>query len=115
MEPRNDSDLRELLREWQAPELPASLEERVLGRRENWWHFLVRGYIRVPVPVACCLAVILIAAGWRLSKAAPMGTCSAAFISIDHQKSGPVDGKPVRAASTNKGTTGTTCLAGSSC
>jgi hypothetical protein len=112
MEPRNDSDLRDLLREWQSPELPASIEERVLGRRENWWLFLLRGYIRVPVPVACCLAVIVIAAGWRLSKSAPMGTCSAASISIERQEILPAPGTPIRAASASQGIT---CPAGSSC
>lgn len=76
MEPKSDSELRSLLREWRAPALPPSLEERVLGRRESWWRFLLRGYIRVPVPVACCLAIFIIAAGWRMVKP-PVGPCSA--------------------------------------
>jgi hypothetical protein len=57
-----------LLQEWRAPEMPSSLERRVLGAcepRPKWWRFLVGGYIRVPVPVVCGLAVLLTVAAWR--------------------------------------------------
>jgi hypothetical protein len=66
MEP-NDPQLRELLREWQTPQIPSSLEERVLGARQSWWSFLLHGYIRVPVPVVYCLIALMIFAGWRMS------------------------------------------------
>jgi hypothetical protein len=70
MEPNDDPELRGLLREWQIAPVPASLEQRVLGARRTWWRFLLGGYIRVPVPVACCL-IVLIAAGGRWAKPAP--------------------------------------------
>ena len=74
---RNDSDLRQLLREWKAPQTPASLESRVLPPRQNWWRVLLHGYIRIPVPVACCLAILMAGAAWRLATN-PTGGCSAA-------------------------------------
>lgn len=79
MEPKNDPELSNVLREWQAPALPLSLEERVLGKKQTWLQFLLRGYIRVPVPLACCLAFAMCVAGWRLVKPEP-GTCSSAKI-----------------------------------
>jgi len=66
MEP-NDPELRNLLREWQTPAISGALEDRVLRPRRNWSSFLVRGYIRVPLPVAYCLVVLLVVAGWRMS------------------------------------------------
>jgi hypothetical protein len=66
MEP-NDPQLRELLREWQTPQIPNSLEERVLGTRQSRWSFLLHGYVRVPVPVVYCLIALMIFAGWRMS------------------------------------------------
>ena len=81
MEPNDDSKLRGLLREWRAPEPPASLEERVLGPRRGWWRFLLSGYIRVPAPLAICLALLMIAAAWRAVRpAATTGPCQAAAI-----------------------------------
>jgi hypothetical protein len=87
-----DSQLRGLLREWKAPEAPSSLERRVLGgleelrrpapesrrqparepRRQPWWRFVFSGYIRVPVPVACGLVVLLTFAAWRVADQPPV-------------------------------------------
>ena len=78
MEPKNDPELSALLREWKSPEVPASLEARVLAGRRSWWSVWLRGYIRVPVPVACCLALLMIAEGWWLAK--EPGPCSTATI-----------------------------------
>jgi hypothetical protein len=82
---QNDFELRELLREWKAPEAPASLEAR-MRRRRPWWKVLVHGYIRVPVPVACGLAILMAGAAWRLTTA-PSGNCSAASVApaADHR------------------------------
>lgn len=77
---RNDSDLRQLLRQWKAPDTPVSLESRILAPRQSWWRVLLHGYIRVPVPVVCCLVILLIGAAWRLATV-PNGGCSAAQIS----------------------------------
>jgi hypothetical protein len=61
-----DEDLRDLLREWEAPALPDGLDERMLARYRDrhraWW--------RRPVPVRFSLpfaAVLLVAAGAILS------------------------------------------------
>jgi hypothetical protein len=85
-DPHDDAQLRGLLREWEAPETPASLERRVLRARPShpyrspWflaaWRFLVGGYIRVPVPVACALAVLLSVAAWKVS-VRPPAPCAA--------------------------------------
>jgi hypothetical protein len=50
MEPLNDDELKGVLREWKAPDSPASLE-RKLFPRQRWWRWLLSGTIRVPVPV----------------------------------------------------------------
>lgn len=74
----DDAQLRGLLREWKAPETPASLEQRVLGSRgprEPWWRFLFNGYIRVPVPVACALVALLTFAAWRVADQPPDLAC----------------------------------------
>lgn len=76
----HDFELRELLREWKAPDAPASLEARVLKRTKPWWGVLIHGYIRVPVPVACCLAIVMIGGVWRLTTGS-IGGCSAASAS----------------------------------
>jgi hypothetical protein len=84
----DETQFRGLLREWQAPETPPSLEQRVLGSRGQspehqspWhrsvWRFLLSGYIRVPVSVACAMAVLLTAAVWRFA-VQPPAPCVAA-------------------------------------
>jgi hypothetical protein len=79
MEPTNDPELKSLLREWRAPALPESLEHRVLRRQGSWWRFLLRGSIRVPVPVVCSVTVLMAVAGWQLAKpAGSSGHCIAA-------------------------------------
>jgi len=56
----DDKKLSELLKEWQLPSAPASLDVRVLGPRKPWWNLLFTGSIRIPVPVALALAATLI-------------------------------------------------------
>ena len=65
MEPLNEKELTELLRQWKAPEAPQSLEARLLPQRPSWWRWLFTGTIRVPVPVGIVAAVVL--ALWLLS------------------------------------------------
>jgi hypothetical protein len=80
MEP-NDPKLRDLLHEWQAPQLPAGLEQRVLSSSlmitpRPGWRFLVSGYIRVPVPLACAAAVLMMFTGWWVARqTTPSGPC----------------------------------------
>lgn len=66
MEPKDDLQLREILREWQVEDPPASLDARVLGARPVWWRFLIRGSMRVPVPVALACAMALTLMGTAL-------------------------------------------------
>jgi hypothetical protein len=66
MEPTNDPKLSELLREWQVPNAPSSLDRRVFDLRgadstKSWWRFLLTGSVRIPVPVGLAIAVLLLA------------------------------------------------------
>jgi hypothetical protein len=67
MEQNDDRELRTLLREWEPPPVPSSLEDRILRRRQPLWRFLFAGQIRVPVPVAICVATLIGVLGWRLA------------------------------------------------
>jgi hypothetical protein len=61
MEPADDPRLKGLLREWQVPDAPRSLDERVLlGRRRPWWRRLATSRITVPLPIAAALCVVLV-------------------------------------------------------
>ena len=62
----DDPKLRELLNEWKLPGAPASLDARVLGARTPWWHFLLSGSIRLPVPVALAVVAILFVMAFAL-------------------------------------------------
>jgi hypothetical protein len=57
----NDDLLKELLREWRAPEAPTYLETKLFAARKPWWQWLLTGSIRIPVP-AMLLALIVLAA-----------------------------------------------------
>lgn len=61
MEPLNDNELRDLLRRWEAPSAPPALERRIFGEpaKQPWYQWLLRGSIRVPVPVAAMLLLML--------------------------------------------------------
>ena len=65
MEPFDDKELSQLLRQWTAPPAPASLRHRVLARRGSWWRWLWTGTIRIPVPVG--IAAVVVAAVWVYS------------------------------------------------
>ena len=61
MEPLNDKELDDLLRQWQAQPAPASLISKILRvRRRPGWRWLLTGSIRVPVPFALAFGVLLI-------------------------------------------------------
>ncbi len=76
----NDDELKHALRQWKAPDAPASLERRVLGRephRQAWWRWLLTGSVRIPVPALIAFAAIAVAVyAARVSKA-PI-SCAAA-------------------------------------
>lgn len=60
MEPGDDRELRDLLKEWRVADAPRSLDERVLQPRAQWWRALLTGSIRIPVPVALAVAALLL-------------------------------------------------------
>jgi hypothetical protein len=59
MEPLNDQELDQVLREWRTPDMPVGLEKRILAG-SPWWRWLLAGSIRVPVP-AGILALLFLA------------------------------------------------------
>ncbi len=61
MEPLNDEQLKEILREWRVSDAPAYLEERVFAPPRPRWQWLLTGSVRIPVP-ALALALIALAA-----------------------------------------------------
>ncbi len=111
MKRQNDPDLHDLLREWTVDDAPASLESRVTAGRHAsshaWWHVLIHGYIKVPVPVACGLVLLIILGAWRLSTHVSNG-CRAESIapsSIAAARVSPADPK----------SSSTTCILNSNC
>jgi hypothetical protein len=81
MQPNTDehdgAQLNGLLREWLAPDMPSSLEQRILRsctpRRRTWWQLLFTGYIRVPVPLVYLLAMLMTATVWGSPLVRPPG------------------------------------------
>jgi hypothetical protein len=71
MEPVDDPQLKQLLREWKVEDAPCSLDERVLGAKQPWWKLLIGGSVRVPVPVVLGFAVLLVVMGATLGRLRP--------------------------------------------
>src|SRR5262249_33667195 len=59
MEPLDDNELNQLLLQWEAPGAPPTLKPHVLPRT-SWWSWLLKGTLRVPVPVALAAALLLV-------------------------------------------------------
>jgi hypothetical protein len=72
MDSIDDRELNALLREWEAPAAPATLDARVLPERRSWWQWMLTGSVRVPVPAAAAalLLVALAFAAGRLTQPA---------------------------------------------
>ena len=74
MDPFDDRDLSRLLREWKAPDAPPTLRQNLRigpsrppdGPSSPWWRWLFAGTIRVPVPVALVVALML--AAWAYTR-----------------------------------------------
>ena len=65
MEPLDDKELNELLRQWTAPVTPPTLRNRIPQRPSSWWRWFLTGTIRIPVPVGlACIALLLV---WMLA------------------------------------------------
>jgi hypothetical protein len=60
MEPGNDPRLKRLLHEWQVPNTPDALEQRVFRQPRPWWRILVSSRVRIPLPVAIAFSVALV-------------------------------------------------------
>lgn len=59
MEPLNDEELENIMREWRAPQAPAQIEARVFAARSQWWRWLLTGSISIPVPALAAIAIAL--------------------------------------------------------
>ena len=68
MEPMDDRELNQLLRQWQAPDAPPHLRPPARPPREPWWRWFVSGTIRIPVPLGVAAAALL-ATVWIYSSA----------------------------------------------
>jgi hypothetical protein len=74
--------LSRLLQEWSAPVVPDGIDERMLaayrrqtGRRESWWSRLFTSSVRVPLPVAVgVLMLLILTAALALRPVAPQPT-----------------------------------------
>jgi hypothetical protein len=79
MELDNDPRLKRLLHEWQVPDAPGALEQRVFGQRRPRRRILMSSHVRIPLPVALAFSVALI---WlavlvvldRMPASEPLGT-----------------------------------------
>lgn len=58
----SDQELDALLPEWQAPQAPAQLRAALFPEAPKpWWRTFWSASIRIPLPVGCCLALLLAA------------------------------------------------------
>lgn len=78
MEQHHDPELGNLLRQWRVPPHSAELEQRVLGTKLPWLGFLLTGSIRVPVPVALGLAIVMTFGAWRAAHTETIAPCISA-------------------------------------
>ena len=61
-----DSELDALLREWKTPPLAARLRAKLFAApRADWWHRFWGASIRIPIPAAACILVLLALGAWR--------------------------------------------------
>ncbi|HEY4088717.1 MAG TPA: hypothetical protein VGM43_22460 [Bryobacteraceae bacterium] len=81
----DDKKFSELLKAWQLPGAPASLDARVLASRRPWWKLLFTGSIRIPVPVAFALAAALVVMGIALLRRPPASPPAASVNLADFQ------------------------------
>lgn len=59
MEPLNDDELNRLLSRWEAPQKPASLKSKIFVRKPPIWRRLWTTSLRVPLPVAASIVLLL--------------------------------------------------------
>ena len=80
-----DGELKNLLEQWRTPEIPGSLDRSILSayRRnfhyQSWWRRYLTGSIRLPIPVAATVLVLL---------------CATSYFALREDKSYPVITEP---------------------
>jgi hypothetical protein len=82
LEPERDDELSRLLQRWSAPVVPDGIDERMLlayrrqtGAGEPWWKHLFTASVRVPLPVAVgVLMLLIVTAALALRPLAPQPT-----------------------------------------
>ncbi|MEP6963187.1 MAG: hypothetical protein ABI995_13990 [Acidobacteriota bacterium] len=77
----DDDQFRVLLREWKTPEASATFEQRVMRARGFSWAGFWQGSIRVPLPVAGCLVVLMALGAWKYSETVPLFSSCAGTVS----------------------------------
>jgi hypothetical protein len=77
-EPFDDQELNAMLQEWKAPGLPPHLRAAIFPDMP-WWRRVLRAEIRIPVPVAACLVLLLLAGVWMYRPAPPPGPQAITF------------------------------------
>ena len=86
-DPERDDELHRLLERWSAPVVPDGMDERVLqafrrqagAGREPWWSRLFTASVRVPLPVAVgVLMLLIVTAALALRPVAPPPTAGTA-------------------------------------
>jgi hypothetical protein len=81
-EEKRDPVLGTLLQEWQAPQTPGTLDQRILAgyrnatRARSLWHRFLFTSVRVPVPVAALAIVLLFLAAAVAFRRPPVVTTS---------------------------------------
>jgi len=93
MEPLDENELKRLLRQWEAPQAPRTLKQRVLPQQRPRWNWLLRGTVRVPVPVAIAIALVVGLWGLWVYHSRPAGPPQAA---VQPGTVSLIDIKPVR-------------------
>ena len=62
-DPFDDQELHAMLQEWKTPDLASHLRAALFPQMP-WWRRLLQAEIRIPVPAAACLVVLLVVAIW---------------------------------------------------
>jgi len=65
MEPLDDQELSTMLREWRVPEAPRRMRAKLFPPRAVWWQRVWQVEIRIPLPVAICVVLLLAFGLWR--------------------------------------------------
>ena len=59
MEPLSEKELAQLLRRWEAPAAPSSLQLPIARPKRPRWQWLWNGSIRIPIPVGVAIVAVM--------------------------------------------------------